>query len=260
VVIAALGSLVLLAWAYLAWLSFATGVQTRGMSGMPGMMDMAMDAAGPQGSAWSLTELLFAFAMWSVMMVAMMAPAAAPMILLYARVGRHAAVQQKPFAPASWFATGYLLVWAMIALAASVLQLALVQAALLTPMLAAANNILAAAILILAGLYQWTALKRACLSQCRSPFAFVQQYGGFRGDVRGALLLGMRHGAFCAGCCWALMALLFVAGVMNLLWIAALTLLVMLEKLGPRGEWVARGSGLVLIAAGLIFLAKQAVI
>lgn len=264
-IFAGLAALSLLAWGYLVWLAIgqpaAQMAAMPDMSGMPEMDAMSgmMQMAGPRPGAWHAADFAFAFAMWTVMMVAMMTPAAAPMILLYARVGREAAAQQKPYAATAWFAAGYLLAWTALSLLAVALQWALVRAALLTPMLAAATDGFAGAVLIVAGLYQLTSFKNACLSRCRSPFSFLLQHGGFRGEAGGALALGLRHGLYCVGCCWALMALLFVAGVMNLLWIAALTLLVLLEKLGPRGELVARVSGLVLLASGSIFLAKQAV-
>ena len=104
--------------------------------------------------------------------------------------------------------------------------------------------------LIGAGIYQWTPLKDVCLTQCKTPLQFLMRHGGFRGDLRGCLLLGLRHGLSCVGCCWILMALLFVGGVMNVLWIALLALLVLLEKLTPFGRWVARVAGVAFIAAG----------
>jgi predicted metal-binding membrane protein len=125
-------------------------------------------------------------------------------------------------------------------------------------MMESASNILGGIVLILAGLYQWTPLKGACLSYCRSPLAFIQDQGGFRREPSGALALGFRHGLYCIGCCWALMALLFVGGVMNLLWIAALAILVLVEKLAPRGWLVARLAGVVFVAAGLWLLTHTA--
>jgi predicted metal-binding membrane protein len=201
------------------------------------------------------------------MMVGMMAPSAAPMILMYARVGRQARGGQagvrkadvgqagvgqagKPFAATGWFAAGYFLAWAGFSLAATLVQWGLERAALLDARMASANILLGAVILIAAGIYQWMPIKSACLAQCQTPFRFLMSHGGFRSSVRGCLHLGLLHGAYCVGCCWVLMALLLVVGVMNVLWIALLALLVLLEKLTPWGRWVARISGVVCIAAG----------
>jgi predicted metal-binding membrane protein len=187
------------------------------------------------------------------MMIGMMTPSAAPMILLYAQVGRQASTQGKPFASTFWFASGYLLAWCGFSLAASGAQFMLSQAALITPMLAA-STLFGGLVLIAAGIYQWTSPKYACLSQCQSPLLFIQRHGGFRRDGIASLRLGLSHGLYCIGCCWALMALLFVGGVMNILWIATLAILVLLEKALPRAWFMPRAMGLVFIAAGLIFL------
>jgi predicted metal-binding membrane protein len=112
------------------------------------------------------------------------------------------------------------------------------------------SNLLGAILLIAAGLYQWTPLKNVCLAQCQTPFGFLMRHGGFRDHPRGCLLLGLRHGGYCIGCCWVLMTLLFVGGVMNVLWIALLALLVLLEKLAPAGRWIARAAGIACVAAG----------
>jgi len=166
-------------------------------------------------------------------------------------------VAGKPFAATTWFVGGYLLAWIAFSLAATSAQWALERAALLTPMMTSASNILGGIVLIIAGLYQWTPLKEACLFQCQTPLAFILRHGGFRGDPAGALKLGMSHGMYCIGCCWALMALLFVGGVMNLFWIAALAILVLLEKVVPAGRIVARLAGVVFIAAGAWMLIEN---
>jgi predicted metal-binding membrane protein len=131
--------------------------------------------------------------------------------------------------------------------------------ALLDPRMESASRTLGAVVLIAAGVYQWTSLKDVCLAQCQTPFGFLMRHGGFRGDVQGCLGLGLRHGAYCVGCCWILMALLFVVGVMNVLWIALLALLVLLEKLTPWGRWVARAAGIACVAAGvwMLFTVEQ---
>jgi predicted metal-binding membrane protein len=188
--------------------------------------------------------------MWVVMMIGMMVPSATPMILIHARVTRHAAAQGKPLAETAWFAGGYLLTWITFSFAATLGQWALERASLLTPMMAASSHLFGGIILIVAGLYQWTPLKEACLSQCQSPITFILRHQGLCSGPAGSLILGLRHGVYCVGCCWALMLLLFVLGVMNLLWIAALAIFVLLEKVMPYGRAVARLAGLLFIAEG----------
>jgi predicted metal-binding membrane protein len=249
VVAAALAALTALAWAYLWWLADDMEMGGMDMSGfrmIPAGMGLMMPAAAP----WKAIEFAFVFAMWAVMMVGMMAPSAAPMILMYARVGRQAKAESKPFAATGWFAAGYFLVWIGFSLAATLVQWAIERSALLDSQMASASNVLGGIVLIAAGVYQWTPLKDVCLTQCQSPFQFLMRYGGFRGDVTSCVLLGLRHGAYCVGCCWVLMTLLFVGGVMNVLWIALLALLILLEKITPFGRWVARTAGAGCVAAG----------
>jgi predicted metal-binding membrane protein len=245
-----------LACADLVWLAQDMAMDGMDMTGfrmIPAGQGLMMPASAP----WQPIEFGYVFAMWVVMMVGMMTPSVAPMILIYARVGRQAATQGKPFAASGWFAGGYLLAWTAFSLIATAAQWALERAALLTPMMVSASNILGAIVLILAGLYQWTPLKEACLSYCRSPLVFIQSQGGFRRGPGGALALGFRHGIYCIGCCWALMALLFVGGVMNLLWIAVLAIFVLVEKVVPFGSVVARVAGLAFIAAGAWLLMQH---
>jgi predicted metal-binding membrane protein len=150
-----------------------------------------------------------------------------------------------------WFAAGYFLIWIGFSLAATLVQWMIERAALLDSRMTSASDVFGGIVLIAAGVYQWSPLKDACLAQCQSPIGFLMRYGGFRGDLPGCLLMGLRHGAYCIGCCWALMALLFVGGVMNVLWIALLSLLVLLEKLTPFGHWIARAAGVACVAAGV---------
>jgi predicted metal-binding membrane protein len=242
---AALVGMAALCWAYLIWLSappIDTPAQHSSMAAMSG-----------EFGSWSPAQFITMLLMWSVMMVGMMTPAAAPMILIYARVARQASSRGTPFASSAWFALAYLLTWAGFALLTTLLQLALERTLLLSPMMASATPILSGALLIAAGIYQWTPLKNTCLTQCQSPFSFIQRHGGFRGDRRGAMLLGLRHGGYCVGCCWALMLLLFVVGVMNLLWVAAIGALVLAEKLIP-GRLFQRITGSGLILTGLVVL------
>ena len=269
IVAASLAMLAALAWAYILWLA-----ATMDMGGMampePGMgagMDMDMDDMGnmdmSNGPAtpldtlldvaprpWTAVEAGITLTMWIVMMVGMMLPSATPMVLLYARVGRQSRKEGKPFAATGFFAGGYLLAWAGFAAAATLGQW-LMEGSLLTPSLASASRAFSGLVLTLAGLYQWTPLKDACLGQCQAPVVFLQRHGGFRRDPAGAVRLGLRHGLYCIGCCWALMALLFVGGIMNVLWIAAIAIFVMAEKVLPAGRLLSRAAGAALIAAGI---------
>ncbi|WP_145979730.1 DUF2182 domain-containing protein [Chelatococcus daeguensis] len=222
-----------------------------------GGMDMGTPKAplAPALAPWRPGEAALMATMWFVMMVGMMLPSAAPMLLLYARVGRQAEASGKPFAATGWFAGGYLAAWALFSLLATTAQWTLQSLALLTPMAALASRSMGGLVLIAAGLYQFTPLKGACLSKCRSPLAFIQSHGGFRRDPGGAFALGLRHGLYCIGCCVALMVLLFVGGVMNLLWVAGLAILVLGEKVLPFGTLLARVAGAALIAAGAWLLA-----
>ena len=200
---------------------------------------------------WTAATLLYTFAMWVVMMIGMMAPAAAPVMLVYAGLQRRRENRRLP-ATVLCFGLGYLTVWAGFSAAMTLLQWALHEALLLTPAMAVSSRVAAGAILCAAGLYQLTPWKRTCLTHCRSPLGFLLT--NWRDGKRGALTMGMRHGAFCLGCCWALMGVLFVTGVMALVWVAALALLVLLEKVGPAGLHVARLSGVALIAAGALLI------
>jgi predicted metal-binding membrane protein len=190
-------------------------------------------------------DLWLVFMMWTVMMVAMMLPSASPMIAMYARI---AGQRQDSSRIAVWFfASAYLVVWTLFSVAATIAQWALQRAALLRGDLTA-PPLIGAAILVIAGVFQLTPLKDACLSNCRSPLGFFMTE--WRSGSGGAFRMGLKHGAFCVGCCWALMALLFVMGVMNLAWVAALTAFVLIEKATPYGRFVARSSGIAMLLVG----------
>ena len=254
IVAAALLVMAGLAWAYVLWLAADMDMGGMDMSGfrmVPAGVVLMMPATAP----WNATEFAFVFAMWAVMMVGMMTPSATPMILIYTRVGHQAAQQGKPFAASSWFASGYLLAWIGFAFVATFAQWALERGSLLTPTMAVASGTPSGIMLIAAGLYEWTPLKDACLRQCQMPLQFIQRHGGFRPDAFGSLAIGARHGAYCVGCCWVLMALLFVGGVMNVLWIAAVTIFVLVEKVIPAGRVVSRIAGAGFFAAGVWMLA-----
>jgi predicted metal-binding membrane protein len=256
IVATALAILVVLAWTYTVWLAGDMemgGMDMTGFRMIPAGAGLMMPADAP----WPLVEFAFVFAMWAVMMVGMMTPSAVPMVLLYARVGRQAARARQPFAASAWFAGGYLLAWTVFAAVATVAQWATDRLAFMTPTMASAKPWFSGVVLIAAGLYQWTPLKDACLRQCQAPLQFIQRHGGFRGGAAGALRLGARHGFYCVGCCWMLMALLFVGGIMNVLWIAALTIFVLVEKLAPAGRIISRVTGAALFAAGVWVLLRS---
>jgi predicted metal-binding membrane protein len=199
---------------------------------------------------WHGMEFAFVFTMWAVMMVGMMTPSVAPMILMYARVGRKTE-GRAPLVAAFWFGIGYFYAWFAFALLATLVQWALERAALLDFQMTTTSNVLGGIVFVAAGAYQLTQLKDRCLAQCQEPFAFLIRHGGFRRDVPGCVMLGFRHGAYCVGCCWVLMMLLFVGGVMNVLWIVLLALLVLLEKVTSFGRQIASLAGIVLVAAGV---------
>jgi predicted metal-binding membrane protein len=184
------------------------------------------------------------------MMVAMMVPTAVPMTLLYAAVARKAAAQHSPVAPAFVFVAGYAAMWAVFGLAATTTQWGLDRAALLSPMMVSRSAWLGAVLLIAAGVYQLTPLKNACLRNCRAPAHFLSRY--WRAGRPGAFRMGVRLGAYCLGCCWILMGLLFVGGVMNLTWIAAITVFVLLEKTVPFGVNGGRAAGAAMILTGAL--------
>jgi predicted metal-binding membrane protein len=186
--------------------------------------------------------------MWAVMMAAMMLPSAAPMILLFGSIARSRHARGEQASAAGIFGLGYVAVWSVFSVGAVALQFALESAALLSPMMETTSIALAGAVLIAAGVYQWTPLKQACLRRCRSPLEFVLTH--WREGRRGAFVMGAEHGVYCVGCCWVLMLLLFVGGIMNLTWIAGLAIFVLVEKLAPAGHWIGRCAGVALAAWG----------
>ena len=255
VVLVGLGVTVALAW---AWLLAGGGMnmgggRTGAPMNMPGM-DMP-DMAGGRGGSEVWGGAVVVFAMWTVMMIAMMLPSAAPTILMFAALSR-ARVSTTAFPPVTAFAAGYVLVWTAFSAVATIAHLTLRQAALVSPTLRTTSGVLAALLLIAAGIYQFTPVKAACLRHCRSPIQFFTRY--WRRGTAGALRLGVLHGGYCVGCCWVLMGLLFVGGVMNLWWIAAMAAFILVEKiafLGASGGRIASGAGLVV--AGAVVLALR---
>jgi predicted metal-binding membrane protein len=206
-------------------------------------MGMTMDVP------WTLTDAALTFVMWAVMMVAMMTPSAAPVVLLFAGTQRLRGAERIPLI-AIVFGAGYLLVWTAFSAAAAGVHWALHQAAMLSPAMSTSSAWLGGGILVAAGIYQLTPSKRACLTHCQSPLGFLMSH--WRNGTAGALRMGIAHGMYCVGCCWALMCVLFVVGVMNLAWVAALAIFVLVEKIEPRGAIVARVAGGAMIAAGVL--------
>jgi predicted metal-binding membrane protein len=222
---------------------------------------MARDMYGPMtgASAWMMTanwdapHLLLLWAMWTVMMTGMMLPTASPLVLLYGAIARRSAQRT---APRQIYAltAGYLVVWTVFSLGATVFQRGLAALLVVSPMMEVTNARFGATLLLLAGVYQLTPIKHACLRTCQSPLGFLMSR--WRTGWPGAFMVGLEHGAYCVGCCWALMLLLFVGGVMNLAVIAALTAFVAFEKLTPLGVHGARISGVLLMAAGFLMLVR----
>jgi predicted metal-binding membrane protein len=202
---------------------------------------------------WTVGYAVLVLMMWWVMMVAMMLPGASPMLLIFARISRREQAGGRPYVPVGIFAAGYLCVWAAFSIGAVLVQWGLERLGLLSAMMATTSLWLGAAILIAAGLWQFTPIKHTCLQQCRSPVAYLS--GHWRDGGSGAFRMGLEHGTYCVGCCWFLMALLFFGGVMNLYWIAGIAAYVLLEKLLPMGHWLGHVTGLALTGAGVYLLA-----
>jgi predicted metal-binding membrane protein len=248
--LAGLGGITVAAWVYVVMTARRMVTESAGMRGqsMTPMMD-AMTGVQP----WTATEFGLRLAMWAVMMVAMMVPTVAPMTLMYAAVARKAAAQHNPMAPTFVFVTGYITMWTVFSLVATIAQYALDRAALLSPMMVSRSAIFGAGLLIVAGIYQLSPFKNACLRNCRAPTHFLSHY--WRTGNLGAFRMGLQLGAYCVGCCWILMGLLFVGGVMNLLWIAAIAIFVLLEKTIPLGDVGGRFAGAAMILVGVLSLA-----
>jgi predicted metal-binding membrane protein len=240
----------LLTVALLAWAWLISEAHRMSVSGVCECMRMKM--AGPDNSVWPAATLLPLFVMWCVMMVAMMLPSALPMVLTFAAVTRNRQRLGRPYVPTMIFVAGYLAIWCAFSAAAAAGQWFLHRQALLSPSMATTSAIFGGLLLISAGVFQFTPLKRRCLTRCRGTLEFILTR--WREGRSGAFTMGLEHGAFCTGCCWALMALLFVAGVMNIFWVAALTLLVCLEKILPARAHISFATGIVLTGWGLFIL------
>src|SRR6201997_585982 len=249
VVLAALVAVILVSWIWIV-LGAGTGTTAVAMTQMAGMpdMDMMMERA-----VWTLGYAGLIFAMWWVMMVAMMLPSAAPMLLLFARVNRAQKARDRPYVATGIFAAGYLAAWGGFSALAAGLQCGLEQFDLLSPMMTTTSYWLGGAILLAAGGWQLTPIKGVCLRHCRSPMGFLVQ--SWRPGRLGAFRMGLEHGSYCLGCCWFLMGLLFFGGIMNLFWIIGLAAFVLLEKTVPMGSWIGRIVGVGVAPWGVLLLA-----
>jgi len=234
-VFSGLALITVLAWAYM--LHMAWGMVGKGM-------DINLACLGH----WGPGDLAHMFIMWSIMMVAMMVPSASPMIIIFASVNRQRSGMQGPFIPTWLFVLGYLTAWTVYSALATLVQWGLHTAALLTHTLVITSPLLAALLLVATGIFQWTPFRDACMTQCRSPFGFI--ITEWREGRWGALIMGLKHGIYCVGCCWMLMTLCFALGVMNMLWMAALTAFMLLEKITDN-KWISRTAGLILVVWGL---------
>jgi predicted metal-binding membrane protein len=234
-VLAAIAGVTGVSWLYLLDMARSMGSDSMSMMGL---------------HPWTPAHFAMMFTMWAVMMVGMMLPSATPTTLIYTAVARKAAREGAPVAPVAAFVTGYLLMWTLFSFGATVAQWGLEWAALLSPMMVSSSPALGGALLVGAGIYQLTPFKDACLEHCRSPAHFIAAH--WRPGALGAMRMGIEHGAYCLGCCWVLMGLLFFGGVMNLLWIATITLFVLLEKVVPHGAGGGRWAGIGMILAGIL--------
>lgn len=228
----ALVVLTVLAWAYMV-----TG-------------DSAGAMAGTGADGWNLHLLNLSVIMWIVMMVAMMLPGATPMIMTYIRVYQRRVASQRAMAPTWVFIAGYLVIWTGIGIVAAATQWTLYQTALLSSAMGHVGPLSGAALLIMAGAFQLSRLKQACLGKCQSPLGFLMTE--WREGLAGAFIMGARHGAFCAGCCWALMLLMFVGGVMSLAWMVGLALYFLAEKLVPWPRLFSHATGVILMVSGVL--------
>ena len=244
IIIIGLFFIALLSWLYIIYL-YANMVY----------MDMnALFFAMPMTPEWTYIDFILLFLMWLVMMIAMMTPSVSPLILVFATINRQRKQQDHPFINAAFLMAGYFLVWAAFSLTATALQWLLQQMSLLSPDMKTTSKIFGSITLITTGIFQFTPLKQTCLAHCRTPLNFVLQH--WKEGKQGALRMGIENGFYCLGCCWMLMALLFVTGIMNLLWVSIIALFVLIEKILPRIKWIPYLAGTVLILYGILLLIK----
>jgi predicted metal-binding membrane protein len=243
VVLAALGAVVALAWAYLAYIALAQPAAN--------MDAMAMAAMPPPD--WDARYFAATLAMWLVMMIGMMLPSAVPTILLFDALQRQSDRGHRAHRPTALFVAGYVLAWSAFSVGATAAQWAFTRASLLSGMMTSRTLVFAGVLLVAAGAYQFMSLKASCLRHCRNPAEFLVRHRP--SGTLGSLRTGFRHGVYCIGCCWGLMVLLFAFGVMNLLWVATLSVFVFIEKLTPLGALLGRLGGVLMVCSGLVLVA-----
>lgn len=242
IVVSGLFVMCILAWFYIIYLYRQMEV-----------MDMnALFFAMPMTPSWTVVDFVLLFLMWFVMMIAMMTPSVAPLILLFAKVNRQRREQQSPFVNTSYLVAGYFVVWGGFSLIATLLQWLLQQVSWLNPDMIITNKIVGSVILVAAGVFQFTPLKQTCLNFCKSPLEFIVK--NWKEGKKGAINMGIRNGAYCVGCCWVLMILLFVSGVMNILWVAVIALFVLIEKVSAKSKWISFAAGGLLIIYGVLVI------
>jgi predicted metal-binding membrane protein len=254
IIIGCLIAITLLAWLYIVTL--AQGMARGDMSlmgiGSSGALANLTGSLVVGPMPWTLSTFGLMVVMWWFMMIGMMVPSAAPMILIFARVQRKKLTSENPSVRIALFTLGYLLLWLAFSLVATLLQWGFGFFALLTSKMVSSSTYLGVAIFFAAGIYQLTPLKQACLAKCQSPIIFISSH--WRDGDWGAFKMGLAHGAYCVGCCWFLMGLLFFGGVMNLVWIAIIAIIVLLEKILPRGRLFSQASGIGMICFSVLLL------
>ena len=250
---AGLAGVTALAWVYLLGMAAAMEDPDGAMEDLNGMRQMGDAMTMARTTTWTTSDFFVMFLMWAIMMVGMMLPSAAPMILLFALVNRRKEGRGYAATPTTVFTSGYVAAWTAFSLVATASQWMLQRVGLLSPLTMTTGTVIGGSTLVAAGVYQWTPFKSSCLRHCQSPLQFITHH--WRDGTRGAFEMGWHHGLYCLGCCWVLMCLLFVGGVMNLLWVAGLAVFVLVEKVWPR-RWVPKVSGAVLVVWGAFILTR----
>lgn len=233
-----LAAIALAGWAYMIYMAWA----------MANMDKVEMWMPPIAAATWTAWDFFMLFVMWATMMAAMMTPSILPMVTMFTSLNKKRRSRQQPYTPTFIFVAGYLLAWTGFSVLAAIAQWPLHTAGLLNPMMDSRSYLLSGLVLVVAGIYQWTPAKNACLVSCRSPLGFLMTQ--WRQGAMGALIMGVRHGIYCVGCCWALMLVLFGVGVMNMLWVLLITAFVLVEKIVPAPGAFRFVSGLGLVCWG----------
>lgn len=244
VVAGGLTLITLMGWAYMGHMAWAMANMDKVEMWMP-----------PMGAAsWATMDLFMLFLMWAVMMVAMMTPSTLPMVNMFATINKNRRSKSQSYTPTFVFIIGYLIAWTGFSVLATLVQWWLHTENLLSPMMSSRSDLVSGIVLLVAGVYQWTPAKDACLEFCRTPLDFLMTE--WRDGTAGALTMGVKHGIYCVGCCWALMLVLFAVGVMNILWVALIAAFVVIEKIFPYPGALRLFSGIVLVAWGALLLGR----